>query len=65
MKPTVATSSTLSDKKQGIFDMHFPTVRTAHATAFDGPVADNWLERKIAQTPNTPPMQAQSDDPNL
>ena len=29
--------------------MHFPTDRTAHTTAFDGPVVDHWLEQKIAQ----------------
>ena len=52
-------------KQQGIFYMHFPTGRTAHTTAFDGPVVDHWLEGKIAQTANAPAMQAQSDDPNL
>ena len=32
--------------------MHFPTDKTAHNTAFDGPVVDHWLERKMAQTAN-------------
>ena len=30
--------------------MHFSIDRTVHTTAFDKPVVDNWLERKIAQT---------------
>ena len=30
--------------------MHFPIDRTVHTTAFDKPVVDHWLERKIAQT---------------
>ena len=42
--------------------MHFPTDRTAHTTAFDGLVVDNWLEQKIAQTENASAMQK---DPNL
>ena len=29
--------------------MHFPTDRTAHTTAYDGPVVNHWLERKIAR----------------
>ena len=45
--------------------MHFPTDRTAHTAALDGPVMDHWLERKIAQTANAPAMQARSDDPNI
>ena len=32
--------------------MYFPTDRTAHITAFDGPIVDHWLERKIAQPAN-------------
>ena len=38
------------DKQQGIFYMHFSIDRTVHTTAFDKPVVDHWLERKIAQT---------------
>ena len=29
--------------------MHFSIDRTVHTTAFDKPVVDHWLERKIAQ----------------
>ena len=43
---------THSDKQQGIFYMQFPTDRTAHTTAFGGPVVDHWLEGKIAETAN-------------
>ena len=32
--------------------MHFSIDRTVHTTAFDKPVVDHWLERKIAQTQN-------------
>ena len=28
--------------------MHFSIDRTVHTTAFDKPVVDHWLERKIA-----------------
>ena len=28
--------------------MHFSIDRTLHTTAFDKPVVDHWLERKIA-----------------
>ena len=48
--------------------MHSPTDRTAHTTAFDGPVVDDWLELKIAQTENASAMQDQytmQEDPNL
>ena len=34
----------------GIFYVNLPTDRTSHTTAFDGPVVDYWLDRKIAQT---------------
>ena len=44
--------------------MHFPIDRTAHITAFDGPVVDHWLEWKLAQTANASGMQARSDDPS-
>ena len=30
--------------------MHFSIDRTVHTTAFDKPVVDHWLERKIDQT---------------
>ena len=30
--------------------MHFSIDRTVHTTAFDKPVVEHWLERKIAQT---------------
>ena len=52
MKPAVTTQVTLSNKQQEIFNMHFPIDRTAHITAFDGPIVDHWLERKIVQTTN-------------
>ena len=48
--------------------MHFLTDSTAHATAFDGPVVDHWLERKIVQTANASAMQdrsAMQEDPNF
>ena len=63
-KPTVATEATLSNKQQGIFYMHCPADRTAHTTAFDGPVVWYWLQRGKTPT-NAPAMQAWSDDPNL
>ena len=37
--------------------MHFPTDSTALTTAFDGPVVDHWLERKIDQTALHPPCR--------
>ena len=45
--------------------MHFHTDRTAHTTAFDGPVGDNWLEQNIAQTANASTVQDPSNDPNF
>ena len=39
-----------SISSKGIFYMHFSIDRTVHTTAFDKPVVDHWLERKIAQT---------------
>ena len=56
MKPAVTI---LSDKQQGIIYMHFATDRIAQA--FDEPVVDHSLERKIAQTANASAMQK---DPN-
>ena len=56
------------DKQQGVFYMHFPTYRRPHATTFDGPVMDHWLEQKIAQTANVSAMQdrfALHEDPNI
>ena len=41
--------------------MHFPTTdTTAYTTAFDGPVVDHRLERKITQTENASAMQDRS-----
>ena len=37
--------------------MHFHTDTTAHTTAFDGPIMDHRLERKIAHTANASAMQ--------
>ena len=42
---------------KGSFIMHFPGDSTAHTTAFDGPVVDHCLERKIAQTANESAIQ--------
>ena len=50
---------------KGSFYMHFPTDRTAHTKAFDGPFVDNWLEWKIVQTANASAIQDRSVDPNL
>ena len=40
--------------------MHFPINRTAHTTAFGGPVVDHWLEQKVAQAANASATQDQS-----
>ena len=45
--------------------MHFPTDRTAHVNALDGPVMDHWLEWKVAQTANATSVQDRSDDPKI
>ena len=50
--------------------MHFltHTGERAHTTAFDGPVVDDWLEQKIAQSANASTMQDRSamhEDTNL
>ena len=42
--------------------MHFSIDRTVHTTAFDKPVVDHWLERKIAQTAAGPTEKDRSDD---
>ena len=42
--------------------MHFSIDRTAHTTAFDKPVVDHWLERKIAQTAAGSTQKDRSDD---
>ena len=42
--------------------MHFSTDRTVHTTAFDKPVVDHWLERKIAQTAAGSTEKDRSDD---
>ena len=53
-----------SDRPQGIFYVHFPTDRTAHTTAFDGPsCTTGWNIR--AQTANASTVQDRLDDPNL
>ena len=39
--------------------MHFSIDRTVHTTAFDKPVVDHWLERKIA---NDAAAAAAADD---
>ena len=44
--------------------MHFPTDRTTRMTAFDEPVIDHWLERKIAYTANAITVEDRSGDPN-
>ena len=42
--------------------MHFSIDRTVHTTAFDKPVVDLWLERKIAQTAAGSTEKDRSDD---
>ena len=42
--------------------MHFSIDRTVHNTAFDKPVVDHWLERKIAQTAAESTEKDRSDD---
>ena len=42
--------------------MHFSIDRTVHTTAFDKPVVDHWLERKIAQTAAGTTEKDRSDD---
>ena len=42
--------------------MHFSRDRTVHTTAFDKPVVDHGLERKIAQTAAGPTEKDRSDD---
>ena len=42
--------------------MHFSIDRTVHTTAFDKPVVDHWLERKIAQTAAGCTEKDRSDD---
>ena len=42
--------------------MHFSIDRTVHTTAFDKPVVDHWLERKIAQTAVGSTEKDRSDD---
>ena len=43
-KPTAATWATLSDQQQGLFYMHNPIDRIAHATVFVTPVVERWLK---------------------
>ena len=61
-KPAAATLATLFDNQQGIFYMHFSIDRTVHTKAFDKPVVDHWLERKIAQTAAGSTEKDRSDD---
>ena len=42
--------------------MHFSIDRTVHTTAFDKPVVDHWLERKIARTAAGSTEKNRSDD---
>ena len=42
--------------------MHFSIDRTVDTTAFDKPVVDHWLERKIAQTAAGSTEKDRSDD---
>ena len=42
--------------------MHVSIDRTVHTTAFDKPVVDHWLERKIAQTAAGSTEKYRSDD---
>ena len=42
--------------------MHVSIDRTVHTTAFDKPVVDHWLERKIAQTADGSTEKDRSDD---
>ena len=42
--------------------MHFSIDRTVHTTAFDKPVVDHWLERKIAETAAGSTEKDRSDD---
>ena len=42
--------------------MHYSIDRTVHTTAFDKPVVDHWLERKIAQTEAGSTEKDRSDD---
>ena len=45
--------------------MHISIDRTVHTTAFDKPVVDHWLERKIAQTAAGSTEKDRSDDQPL
>ena len=42
--------------------MHFSIDRIVHTTAFDKPVVDHWLERKITQTAAWSTEKDRSDD---
>ena len=42
--------------------MHISIDRTVHTTAFDKPVVDHWLERKMAQTAAGSTEKDRSDD---
>ena len=45
--------------------MHFSIDRTVHTTAFDKPVVDHWLKRKITQTAAGSTEKDRSDDQTL
>ena len=45
-----------------VLNMHHPTDRIAHTTAFNTPVVEHWLEREIAQWVHH--MKDRSDDPS-
>ena len=51
----------LSINSKGSFNMHHPTDRITHTTAFVTPVVEHWQEREIAQWVH--PMKDRSDDP--
>ena len=51
-----------SISSKGSFLYAFSIDRTVHTTAFDKPVVDHWLERKIAQTAPGSTEKDRSDD---
>ena len=50
------------NSKVFFLNMHHPTDRIAHTTAFGTPAVEHWLEREIAQWIH--PMKDRSDDPS-
>ena len=62
-KPAAATNRLLfSISSKGSFICTFCIDRTVHTTAFDKPVVDHWLERKIVQTAAGSTEKDRSDD---